>query len=237
MRLTFFAITSLFLLPAGCAVPVPAKDDTASDALLARVAALETEVELLQGLELAIPVGTILPFTGLLAPPGFLHCDGSLVSKTDYPALYVVLNSNFDDGDESTDEFRLPDMRGRTAIGAGEGLGLSSRQTGQAVGAEAYVLSVDEMPPHAHLQDPHGHAVIDSGHYHTRPTAAGGGGTIEGIFTVDSGGGLGEGGPLTSLGYTGVSVGSTIATSQNSGGGGAHETMQPSLVLQFVIKF
>lgn len=46
--------------------------------------------------------------------------------------------------------FFLPDMRGRTAIGAGQGTGLTDRTLAQAFGEENHTLSISEMPSHTH---------------------------------------------------------------------------------------
>lgn len=47
------------------------------------------------------PVGTVITFWGTTAPDGYLPCDGSTFSRTDYPSLYTVLGMA-----------KTPDMRG-----------------------------------------------------------------------------------------------------------------------------
>ena len=69
----------------------------------------------------AVPVGTVLPYFGKRyvsdpVPDGFLICDGSLVSKNDYPNLFAVVGYAFDDH-QSGDYFALPDLRGRFLMG------------------------------------------------------------------------------------------------------------------------
>jgi hypothetical protein len=39
------------------------------------------------------PVGSILTYAGVNAPPGWLLCDGSEVSKTLYPRLFSVIGT------------------------------------------------------------------------------------------------------------------------------------------------
>lgn len=53
------------------------------------------------------PLGVILPFGGTVAPTGFLICDGSAVSRSDYADLYAVIGTKFGPGDGST-TFNLP---------------------------------------------------------------------------------------------------------------------------------
>jgi len=69
-----------------------------------------------------MPVGAIIPFAGTAAPAGYLLCDGAEVSKTTYQALYAVIQDTY--LRDTTLEplvgygtFRLPDLRGRFALG------------------------------------------------------------------------------------------------------------------------
>jgi microcystin-dependent protein len=57
------------------------------------------------------PTGTVVAFMGGNAPPGWLLCDGSLVSRTTYANLFAVIGTSIGSGDGST-TFNLPDMRG-----------------------------------------------------------------------------------------------------------------------------
>ena len=60
-----------------------------------------------------IPAGVIVPFGGQVEniPSGWLLCDGSEISRTDYPNLYDAVGVCWGTGDGST-TFNLPDMRG-----------------------------------------------------------------------------------------------------------------------------
>lgn len=64
------------------------------------------------------PVGTVLWYTGETAPAGYLLCDGSAVSRTDYAALFAVVGTTFGSGGGST-TFALPDLRAKFVRGAG----------------------------------------------------------------------------------------------------------------------
>lgn len=76
-----------------------------------------------------LPVGVIMPYAGLTAPMGWLLCDGSEVSRTRYEALYSVIKDLYGNanayneltnplGTKGFDTFKLPDLRGRFALGA-----------------------------------------------------------------------------------------------------------------------
>ncbi|MBR6408974.1 MAG: tail fiber protein [Alphaproteobacteria bacterium] len=57
----------------------------------------------------SLPSGVILPFGGSSAPTGFLICDGSAVSRTDYADLFDVIGTTYGSGDGST-TFNLPNL-------------------------------------------------------------------------------------------------------------------------------
>ena len=72
------------------------------------------------------PIGSIVPYGGLIAPSGWMLCHGQAVSRTTYAKLFSVIGTSFGTGDGST-TFNLPDLREATTKGAG--------LTGKTVGA------------------------------------------------------------------------------------------------------
>lgn len=97
----------------------------------------------------ANPVGTIIPFAGASSPSGFLLCDGTSVSSSNYLALHSVISNTYG-GSAYTGaaglSFNLPDYRGRTLIGAGTGSGLTARTLGGTVGTETHTLANGNIP-------------------------------------------------------------------------------------------
>jgi len=67
-----------------------------------------------------IPTGVIWSYGAATAPSGWLLCDGTAYSRTTYARLFAVISTNFGSGDGST-TFNVPDLRGRTLVGAGTG--------------------------------------------------------------------------------------------------------------------
>lgn len=55
------------------------------------------------------PVGCVQAFAGSTTPQGWLLCDGSAVSRTDYADLYAVIGTTYGDGDGST-TFNVPNL-------------------------------------------------------------------------------------------------------------------------------
>lgn len=65
------------------------------------------------------PVGSIMAFAGATAPRGWLLCDGSEVRISDYTELFNVIGYIYGDINSllGFDTFKLPDLRGRLALG------------------------------------------------------------------------------------------------------------------------
>ena len=55
------------------------------------------------------PTGVVQAFAGSTTPQGWLLCDGSAVSRTDYAALFAVIGTSYGAGDGST-TFNLPNL-------------------------------------------------------------------------------------------------------------------------------
>lgn len=64
-------------------------------------------------------VGTIKAYGGLVAPVGYLLCDGEEVLKSAYPTLYKVIGDRYGTA-EDTSKFKLPDYRDKVPQGASE---------------------------------------------------------------------------------------------------------------------
>ena len=175
-----------------------------------------------------LPVGTIQAFSGLVAPSGWLICDGSSISRLDYRKLFRTIGTIHGDGDK-VNTFNLPDLRGRTLIGAGAGPGLTNRPLGTYLGEEMHLLSERELPVHSH-------GLTDPGHQHAMgaPTR----GRVWGVVVSGHPGGYCYGvdnrgvqnNPPTLKAQTGISV-------EPTGSGLAHNNMQPSLAINYIIKY
>lgn len=110
---------------------------------------------------LDVPIGTILDYAGNTIPDGYLECDGSAVSRTAYPRLFAAIGTLWGAGDGST-TFNLPDLRCRSAIGAGPNganttdywgayaASSNNMPMGQRGGQAKHTLTESEMPEHTH---------------------------------------------------------------------------------------
>lgn len=67
------------------------------------------------------PIGAIQSYGGVIAPAGWLICDGSAVSRTEYAELFAVIGINFGEGDGET-TFGIPDLRECVPVGVGKNI-------------------------------------------------------------------------------------------------------------------
>jgi microcystin-dependent protein len=93
-------------------------------------------------------VGEVRMFAGNFAPRGWAFCDGQLLAVSQNDALFSLLGTIY--GGDGQTTFGLPDMRGRLAMHAGSGPGLSPRQLGSKSGSEQETLTVNQLPSHRH---------------------------------------------------------------------------------------
>ncbi|XZG68890.1 phage tail protein [Chitinibacteraceae bacterium HSL-7] len=74
--------------------------------------------------------GELFYHAGDTPPDGALVCNGALISRTAYAALFAAIGTKYGAGD-GTSTFALPDLRGEFMRGADMGRGVD---TGRAVG-------------------------------------------------------------------------------------------------------
>ena len=196
------------------------------------------------------PAGIVLPFAGSTAPQGYLLCDGSAVSRTDYSDLFAAIGTVYGAGDGAT-TFNVPDLSGRVVLGVSQ-----SHALGTTGGEATHVLTEQELPAHSHTVPAHGHnnditATTPSlAHTITQP-----------VFKYNKAGTTTTGNSAGETGY--VSTNTPNATrsanvaianhaesdctmsgsvtecdafdTSSSGTGSAHNNMQPYLVLNYFI--
>lgn len=93
-------------------------------------------------------IGEIRLFAGNFAPQSWAFCQGQLLSLMQNQALFAILGTTYGGNGQTT--FALPDLRGRMAIGTGQGPGLSPIDLGEVGGDQSTTLTQNQMPLHTH---------------------------------------------------------------------------------------
>nr|WP_306797994.1 tail fiber protein [Pectobacterium carotovorum] len=94
-------------------------------------------------------IGSVCFMATNYCPQGFLPAKGQVVQINAYQALYALVSNTYG-GSAASGTFGLPDLRGRGAIGTGQGTGLSNVVLGQTLGAETATLSIANLAAHSH---------------------------------------------------------------------------------------
>lgn len=179
-----------------------------------------------------VPTGAVLPFAGSSAPGGWLLCAGQEVAIAAYGELYAVLGTSYGSltngsGGAGSTHFRLPDLRGRVPAGV-DNMGGSdagrldlANSLGTTAGSQTHTLTAAEsgLPAHSH-------SVTDPGHSHTTssPVNFAGTGAFQGAAQVAQG--------TTNSATTGISIANNAAANASS----AHNNMQPTILLNYIIR-
>ena len=178
------------------------------------------------------PAGMIVAYGGASAPSGYLMCDGTAVSRTTFSALFGAIGTVYGVGDGAT-TFNTPNLIGRTAVMAGTYTdpvsGSVSRTLGAALGAEKHVLTVAELAAHDHGGGSHTHNLNAN---YTNSGAAQAGSSYSNTNKV--GGGAINPTLVNTTIVAGAASSGAIITSQGSNT--AHNNMQPTLVVNYIIK-
>ena len=125
-----------------------------------------------------IPVGTILPFAGQVIPNGFLLCDGSEYTISQYVELWQTIGYVYKPLGllQGVNTFAVPDLRGRFPLGLDNMFGANqvvdkndptsliytvgtqanrvndaaANQLGASSGSEDTIIDVNQLPEHIH---------------------------------------------------------------------------------------
>lgn len=93
-------------------------------------------------------MGEIRLFGGNFAMKNWAFCNGQLLPISQYQTLFSLLGTTY--GGDGRTTFGLPDLRGRTAIGAGVSDFGTKYKLGQRGGVQVVTLTTAQIPPHTH---------------------------------------------------------------------------------------
>lgn len=186
-----------------------------------------------------IPEGTVQPYGGSTAPTGWLLCAGQTlnsITSPEYAPLFSVIGITY--GGSGASSFIIPDLRGRTVAGRDNMNGTAAnRLTSPLSGSTLGAAGGDQR-----IQD----------HTHTFSGTTGNDSPDHSHTFAVYGGSFGDGAGAASW-YTGFPVreyrasggansrhqhgfsGTTANHNQTSGGTG--QNVQPTIILNYIIKF
>lgn len=199
-------------------------------------------------------VGNIIAFIGSTIPDGYMICDGSAISRSEYSELFNVIGTTYGQGDGSS-TFNIPNFTGKVALCTS-----SEHSTGTSGGEAYHELSYTETPIHSHLIPEHTHSnnitakTPVMSHSVTQPElnyyristasykfASGSSGNIRttgstsknmtsnGDITVDDH-------PATACTVTGGISDCPTFNTESTGGGVAHNNMMPYMAITYLIR-
>lgn len=160
-----------------------------------------------------VPTGGIVEFAGIVAPNGWLMCDGSEISRTTYADLFEAIGTTFGEGDGST-TFNLPNRKGKAGVGV-DSSNDKFGNLGDTYGTEEHQLTIAEMPEHRHS----GLLSSNGGEVTVYGTTSGGNEEIVDISNY----------------YKNGTKNSTMNT-KYTGSGKPHNNIQPSIAMNYIIK-
>jgi len=178
-------------------------------------------------------IGEVKLFAGSFAPRSWAFCDGRSLEIRRNSALHSIIGTIY--GGDGKTHFALPDLRGRCALGVGSGPSLTDRNIGQHFGSESEVLTTSQLPSHQHdakFSDGSAKLYTSSALGTAKQPSPGD------AISTEAGGTTflyGAGDPDVEMDFGSIQDVSGTVTTEKTGGNQPHSTMQPSLVINYII--
>lgn len=159
-------------------------------------------------------IAEIRIFAGNFAPRGWAFCDGQLLPIAQNTALFSLIGTTY--GGDGRTTTALPNLMGRAPMHPGRGPGLTPRTLGQRAGTETETLTAAQMPQHSH-------GLMSINAPGTTYTATD---NVSGLARSAGGAAYQSNPSNTDLHADALT---------DTGGGQAHNNMQPYLAMYFII--
>mgnify|MGYP003134949635 CR=1 FL=1 len=171
-----------------------------------------------------LPSGMITPYGGTSAPANWLLCHGQSLSTSEYASLHTAIAFTYGG---SGSAFNVPDLRGRVIAGQDDMGGSSANRLtspingdtlGAAGGSQSHALTLAETAAHNHF------LLADAEAADSYPTAS--------QYVAKKG----VWGGNNNYQASGTATGATLGLSSTAGSSTAHPNVQPTLILNYIIK-
>lgn len=179
-------------------------------------------------------LGSISGWAPSFAPRNWLFCQGQTIRIQQYSALFSLLGVVY--GGDGQNTFCLPNLQGRTPIGAGQSPGTSAFPLGAAAGAESVTLTGTQLPTHTHTA-----AATISASLPANSAAANSASPADNLILAAANGASGRDsidvkiyGPAPGSVNLALSSSATV-TVQPTGGSTPVSIMQPFLAINYII--
>lgn len=181
-----------------------------------------------------IPVGSVMMFAGSTIPSGWFLCYGQSLSTTTYATLFAIISTQFGSG---AGTFKVPDLRGYVPAGVDNMGGVaagrltnagflnSANTLGNVGGLETETLTVPQLPAHRHGINLTGVGAHSHGITIYQDTITAGSGGSAAIRSP-------TGGTTDS-----ATINITGQVTDYVGSDSAHPNVQPTFLLNFIIKY
>ena len=216
-----------------------------------RVEQLETQLANLTSVSL--PTGAMIPWAGsdlpAEIPEGYLLCDGSMYNDGDYPMLSAVIGTVYCTTIVPM-QFCVPDMRGRVPVGRATtgstfDMGDLAGARGMKGGIDVVTLTLAQMPLHTHTG-----STASSMHKHEWIVLASQSEVAPAFNGAECAerNAIGGGRCRDASNFAGIRMDSNAFntgtdgnhthsfTTDSNGSGAAHQNLQPSLIMHYIIK-
>jgi microcystin-dependent protein len=193
----------------------------------------------------AVPSGVISPFAGGSVPTGYVLCDGQSLNTTTFANLFAVIGYTYGGSGSS---FLVPNLRGRVPVGIDTSQD-EFNVRGEVGGAKTHTLTAAQMPVHSHTTPNHSHTFsgttsTNGNHSHGMQDSYNQGSPTSGPDSVFTGranqSGWGDTRYVFAAGNHAHSYSGTTSnaspTTNTTGGGQAHNNLQPYMALNYIMK-
>lgn len=177
-------------------------------------------------------IGSVCIFAGNFEIRNFAFTNGQLLPIAQNTALFSLLGTTY--GGNGITTFALPDTRGRTVVGPGQGPGLSNITLGQVGGAEQITLTANQMPQHNHAAITTVTSTATAFGQSASGNADGPGGTV--WAAKARGGQYSSSAPNVAMNTDAIQVNSSASTTMSAAGGSQPvDIRQPYIAMNYLI--